>query len=678
MIEKRISIFRRREAVLPTIVLLFLLIVSTASLIFGWQLGMAVLSALRFLSWLVRGLLVLAALLGLGVIPGRLLGWGGSETSHIRRIALHFVMGWALLCLFGIVALATGVYTELIWIPLFSIGLGISAIVGTRRLRRVLVEGIHLSSGFDLHALPALLLVSSLIFGAIWMASVPPDTRDELGYHLLAPQQWALSGSWDQAPGNPRLLFPANTEILFGWASVAGGNGGPRFLALCAALLCLGLLIEGRSSTFARLMTLAFVILTPMAVLAMSVAYVEFFLSLLILLGWRLIFDDPDPRPGPAGLAWGMALGVKYTAIPIIGLLLLESLWKLGRQRRKEQRLLLIGFLGASLLLAAPWYLRNLELRGDPLYPFGTLKTAPETPDAREAAVMTSFSPIPPKWRFSPWLYHATENPLADEHLHPLWALLIPGIIFFGWRRRELPWFSIAGISVFFMLARPACRVMLPGMLPACLWLPDFIDRVSIRTLSRLLWNLCLVLLAALSLPFILGQWIVVDQGESIRYLSGEISAKKYLDDSGLLTPVIQYLNNQTPPAVRVWAWGEDRTLYLRRWVRTDAPNCEPRAFNLIGEGERGLDEELRQWKIDYILVSQKKIAEDFSSCGLQGNSAAHGNADKIRSWLKSRCREIGRDGRFRLFRVIQSGARSRAPEHAASRNRSHELEQYP
>ena len=408
---------------------------------------MAVTSGLRFILWFFRGLVVLSALMGLGWIVSRLAGWESAGKTITERLATRFVAGWALICICGILFLALGVFSPLLWFFLFLPGMVVAVLGGLKQLRGLRGKCVRFPGNLSLSLIPLSFLVSALLTGAVLMASVPPDSRDELAYHLLLPQQWAQSGGWVQPPGNPRLMFPANTEILFSWASTIGGEGSARFLALGAALLCLALLVDGAKSSPARLLTLAFVLVTPMFLLSMSIAYVEYFLALLILLGWRAAMTVPGRSAGLTGLAWGLALGVKYTAIPIVGLLVLEAVWKLGARKRKEQGMLLASFLIATLLCAAPWYLRNLQVTGDPLYPFGTLIWAPDGSSAQEALVMTEFSPIPAKWRFSPWLFHGLENPLADEHLHPLWALLIPGVIFLGWNEPDT---VLPGNNVFY------------------------------------------------------------------------------------------------------------------------------------------------------------------------------------------------------------------------------------
>jgi len=561
---------------------------------------------------------------------------------------MYFLYGWATICVPGIVLLATGGYSELLWTVLFIPG-ALAATVGiTRAIRKMGNRLVFFSRPFGERPVIALLLVLPLT-GAFFTASLPPDSRDELTYHLLLPQQWALSGNWDQAPGNPVLLFPADTEILFSWARTIGGEGSARFLALAAALLCLSLLLEEGKTAAGRLMVLCFIVLTPMMLLTMSTAYVEYFLALLILLGWKSAMES---SPGTAGLAWGLALGVKYTAIPLVGFFLIESLFKLGRRRNRERRILMGSFLVATVVLAAPWYLRNFQLRDDPIHPFGSLISSDHSSRAADAEVMTDFSPIPPGWRLFPWLYHSVNNPLADETLHPLWVLLIPGVVFLGFFRRDLPWFSVTGMAVFFLLSRPACRVMLPAMLPACLWLPSLFDRVTAKTWNSLISTVTFFFLAFFSLPFVVGQWVVIDKGEATRYLTGEISAEKYLEVSGTVTPVMQFVASQTAPDTRIWLWGEDRALYLRRWAWPDYPYRTPTALKLAGQGDAALNTAVEQWNIDYVLVSREAFSKNLFCRDSSKEKSLSVPEKNLRNWMLRHTMEEVQDRRFRLFRL--------------------------
>jgi hypothetical protein len=209
-------------------------------------------------------------------------------------------------------------------------------------------------------------------------------------------------------------------------------------------------------------------------------------------------------------------------------------------------------------------------------------------------------------------------------------------------------------MSLFFMLSRPACRVMLPAMIPACLWLPSFFESSLRSKWASTIWNLTLAGLVFLGLPFILGQWVVIDQGESLRYLTGEITAEKYLEEIGATTPVMRFLSTQTPSTARVWVWGEDRALYLRRWVWVDLSYTEPYELLMTTRGESALDEALERWKIDYILVSRDQIAEDFSSFNLHGKSsqAPDQTGLRLKNWINRRTHEIARDQHFRLLQI--------------------------
>jgi len=95
-------------------------------------------------------------------------------------------------------------------------------------------------------------------------------------------------------------------------------------------------------------------------------------------LGWTRCFDRPSPASTVvAGAFTGLAIGVKYPALVLAGLLtaamllrpVLDPAW---RSRRGALRSLGVaaGFLGTAVLLGGVWYLRAYIYTGNPVFPF--------------------------------------------------------------------------------------------------------------------------------------------------------------------------------------------------------------------------------------------------------------------------------------------------------------------
>jgi hypothetical protein len=92
------------------------------------------------------------------------------------------------------------------------------------------------------------------------------------------------------------------------------------------------------------------------------------FLAIAAYLEWRAA-----PRLGwivLSGMMLGWAMGSKYTALPLFPILLLAVLSdsRGGSASGRIRAALWLG--GSSLIVALPWYAKNLALGGNPVYPF--------------------------------------------------------------------------------------------------------------------------------------------------------------------------------------------------------------------------------------------------------------------------------------------------------------------
>jgi hypothetical protein len=218
-----------------------------------------------------------------------------------------------------------------------------------------------------------------------------PRAWDAYSYQLLVPIQWirheSLSGPLALQvifgrlglekfanPGNANLLMAvpllAGCDLLAclvqlpfaalgAWAtfSLARGAGASAAASRLAALLFASApLVVNQSS----------VPLTDLASGALSLVAVA------ILLTTAASAQPPNASVAVAGLAFGLALGTKYTAwshVPLVLLALGCCRWLRGGSRSAVARTLLL-FAGAAIVPAVFWYVRNAILfYGNPVHP---------------------------------------------------------------------------------------------------------------------------------------------------------------------------------------------------------------------------------------------------------------------------------------------------------------------
>lgn len=262
----------------------------------------------------------------------------------------------------------------------------------------------------------------------VLLASVPPVSRDALTHHLALPKLWIAGGVLHETPEIVFSYFPQLIDLLYTLPLMLGSDIAAKYVHFLFALLTAGLIFffvrRRLGSTWAGCAALMF--LTVPVILKLSVTvYVDLgliFFSTGSLFAVALWLEAPGKLKwlAIAGIAAGLALGTKYTAmVPVfaIGLLLPFFFMRSGGSRSKDQ-LRAVGygalFAAIALLVFSPWLVRNYGLTGNPVYPLAKSVFADET--AAEAK---------PK-KLGPLL---TRKLVYDEELP--YTLLIPVRIFY-------------------------------------------------------------------------------------------------------------------------------------------------------------------------------------------------------------------------------------------------------
>ena len=213
--------------------------------------------------------------------------------------------------------------------------------------------------------------VASLI---VHQRNLPVISNDAITYHLPAAVQWLQSGrlglyeAWYYNPANSYsplggsvfltwLIAPMQSDVIARFVAV-----GPLLMLLIAMLnLCRRL---GVDMGVAALIAAACALSRPFASQAILAKDDLFVAAFFVILLDALSRERLSTRSGPfrVGIALGLLLATKYTvllSLPIL-LLMINRAWTWRR----------IGVAAlVALVMAGPWYLRNLRLSGNPLYP---------------------------------------------------------------------------------------------------------------------------------------------------------------------------------------------------------------------------------------------------------------------------------------------------------------------
>ncbi|HEY8599490.1 MAG TPA: phospholipid carrier-dependent glycosyltransferase [Thermomicrobiales bacterium] len=347
------------------------------------------------------GLMPFARLFDLVLLAGALLlaHAAGSAILRVLRLTVVRVEGAAFALALGLgagayAALALGL-VGLYRGPLLLGGVAVAAVL----LRRELGRSLHLcrtlgAEGFAAlrvapRGVPIVVILVGLTIGLTLLASLtPPHHWDPLAYHLTSPL-WFLRTGWvAPIPGIEFSNVPLATELLYGVGLAAGSDVFGQLLhggyAFITALGVWGL-VRRYHDRVAAWLALALFLTTPLVFIWARVADndLTFACFTLCAVAAALRVEHGSPLSGEsrrwlvlAGVFVGLALATKYQAVYIaapLGLLIGVDHW---RARGGGWRRGLGGALGvaacfgvAAALVALPWYLKNLLLFGNPIYP---------------------------------------------------------------------------------------------------------------------------------------------------------------------------------------------------------------------------------------------------------------------------------------------------------------------
>ncbi len=431
-------------------------------------------------------------------------------------------------------------------------------------------------------------------------ATVPPWYRDSLVYHLALPRLFAMAGGYVQPDDNVFASFPLGWESILAMLHALGSSAdrfppfNPRLVGVWTiggAALSVTALAQtlGASRRIAPWAGVLFLLIPTVFEFGTS-AYVESWLLLLSILSLtgilRVIAGDGASLLPAAALA-GLAASVKYPGLALctfLALLLLGS----GLRRRPEESALALRqtlvFSAIAAVVGAPFYLRNLLERGNPVFPLAFDRFGgPGWDEWRDLAYGITLANYGQgrdlvDYLLLPWrLFTATSMRTGFEgSLGPMLGLgLVAAFVLARDRSASLRRLHVGALifvllwSGFWALTVQQARFYLLGVPALLAALLVFVDRWPPRRKNAAL--LALVLgAAAWFAPPATDLWRRQQTGP---WLAGKASEAEIL--SALLPdsyPPMRELEALVPEDGKVWlVWMRGYTYYLRRPYRLDS-----------------------------------------------------------------------------------------------------------
>ena len=226
----------------------------------------------------------------------------------------------------------------------------------------------------------ALSLIAAVTMAlALLHALTPVWDYDGQMYHLQGPRLWLEAGRITLLPEVWQANGPATLDLVYAIGLAFGADTVAKVLHLAC-----GLLVAGATFTFGRRflssqagwLAAAMLLTMPMVPLVASWAYTDLAWTLYEFLAlWAVVKLERGALPVRsglvlAGLCAGLALGLKYQAALQGGLLGLYIIWQTRAAGWRQAAGRLMAFGVTAALVAAPWYLKNWVLSGNPIYPF--------------------------------------------------------------------------------------------------------------------------------------------------------------------------------------------------------------------------------------------------------------------------------------------------------------------
>jgi hypothetical protein len=381
-------------------------------------------------------------------------GVGASRVARLqlpeglRGRATAFTIGFVVLATVAFTLGRTGAFTR--W-TLGAIALALAvpgALVVARDLRVLRTRWHGGIEGWALVAAGAFTAFDAFLAGA------PPTSADALQYHLAAPRLWLQAGRtfdiwWDQVTFQPLAVEMHYAYAQALWNGAAGavvGAGLAAFSVVCvyglARALCgprcaaLAALLWAAQGMFLWEATGAFTEITTAAFVALALWHV-------VELSRRGALADA----AWAGLAMGAAASTKYfggfAAVGVLVAVVVAA----PRARRAQAA-------GMFLLLAAvclPWYVKNLIVAGNPLYPTFTGVLGGKY----SGQSFTEYSTLKSQQRGMPGLWRVAILPIEfivhrqkfdrGYSINPAFFSLAPLAVVLWWRQG---WVRAAGVAL--------------------------------------------------------------------------------------------------------------------------------------------------------------------------------------------------------------------------------------
>jgi len=286
-----------------------------------------------------------------------------------------------------------------------------------------------------------------IFFGILVLSlagSLTPSTYyDSLVYHLSVPKRWLLAGRIFPIKYVTESYYPMNSEILFSYAlAIPKYTASAKIINFIFFILTLGLIYElsfklTKDKKFSYLASFIYGT-TPFVILQTWRTGNELSQAFWELLAVCAFFEWSRKKEKKflafSGIFAGLALGTKHPATIMLFVFSLSFWIALFIQKRKLSAILknYTFFLLFALAISSPWYLRNLFLTGNPLFPqFSGIISQFTATQRNDKPLTTDFPPVTNLKKIATGVWNVTMGKIESGHTGPFYLIFLPVIFFF-------------------------------------------------------------------------------------------------------------------------------------------------------------------------------------------------------------------------------------------------------
>ncbi len=301
---------------------------------------------------------------------------------RLEKIVLGFALGFALLSMATFFLGVLQGYHTLVYIIIYAI----FAIWGGWNIWKRRAE-LRPASGWWWGKQPSLedrilgIMGMFVIVGMCLAANAPELFFDALVYHLGVPEQWIVRGGIQPLPNVFFSNLVMSMEMLYTGALMLGDEKLCRLLNVSMAVMTsLTVFAIGRRWFDRRtgFWASGIFLTTPLIIFNASISGADiasgFYATVAVMVALNQTLTDEDQISSPwlVGILTGAALSCKYTsAFVLLPTWLIYFVAKRMQQSPiRNEIYTAIKMISGTMLVLAPWLIKNLIITGNPVYPF--------------------------------------------------------------------------------------------------------------------------------------------------------------------------------------------------------------------------------------------------------------------------------------------------------------------